>query len=518
MKKLYILAAALLPVAAMAQEKVEPVLKPNVYALHMSQNGKWLGSAAGDASIYNVATGENVYYDGCFFGLGNAVSNNGIGVGESTDIGVIMYNGKAIYPESIGGTKYTFCDINSITSDGKYICGIISNPGKGVAMVPFIAEIDESLNVSDPYILPHPEKDFFGAEPQFITAVYISEDGKIVVGNVQDWRGMYSYPVYFVKGDNGEWSYVEPTKSLFNPTGIDIPENPWLGEPPFPEPENFMTGTRKDAFLQAFELYATGAGQYPYPEDYMTDEQYDQYVEAVAAYNKWYYGQEQAIKDYIKIYAKVLQTTPAFSGNDMAMAPNGEFFMMNGSTETPSGEIGQTALYKFITKDGSYETMELPAEGFFPYHIATDGTVFLTKGMDAVPTTMILVPGTDTFVSMEEYFEDSHPEISEWLETNVPGGTGVVLCNEDKTFFTGALVPDQLADYDWDAPQFYYSTYFIQMGAAGVESILDEPVDGVYKAYNLQGVKMLETKDASLVNTLPEGLYIVNGKKVYIKP
>lgn len=52
---------------------------------------------------------------------------------------------------------------------------------------------------------------------------------------------------------------------------------------------------------------------------------------------------------------------------------------------------------------------------------------------------------------------------------------------------------------------------------AGVDSLVAEPENGVYKAYNLQGVKMLETKDPSEINNLPKGFYVVNGKKVVVK-
>lgn len=53
-------------------------------------------------------------------------------------------------------------------------------------------------------------------------------------------------------------------------------------------------------------------------------------------------------------------------------------------------------------------------------------------------------------------------------------------------------------------------------GNSGIRS-LTEDKDGIYKAYNLQGVKVLETKDSQQVNSLPQGIYVVNGKKVYVK-
>lgn len=54
-------------------------------------------------------------------------------------------------------------------------------------------------------------------------------------------------------------------------------------------------------------------------------------------------------------------------------------------------------------------------------------------------------------------------------------------------------------------------------GQAGVESLIGENEAAIYKAYNLNGVKVMETKDAGEINNLPKGIYIVNGKKVVVK-
>lgn len=53
-------------------------------------------------------------------------------------------------------------------------------------------------------------------------------------------------------------------------------------------------------------------------------------------------------------------------------------------------------------------------------------------------------------------------------------------------------------------------------GQAGVEGIFADPVGGIYKVYNPQGVKVLETTDPSELNSLAKGIYIVNGKKVVL--
>lgn len=49
---------------------------------------------------------------------------------------------------------------------------------------------------------------------------------------------------------------------------------------------------------------------------------------------------------------------------------------------------------------------------------------------------------------------------------------------------------------------------------AGVEGIEMSSEPEIYRVFNVQGVKVLETKDASLINSLEPGIYIVNGKKV----
>ena len=519
-KTIILIAAALLPAIGFAQDEQEVAsiewIK-NVYPLHMSPNGKWLGSSAGDASIYNVETRENVYYEECQMGLAACVANNGMAVGNTANDGAaIMYDGRTINPSSLLGR---FGNLNAITPDAKWIVGTIGNPENSeMSFLPAVIPVDENGVTGEPQILPYPPKDFFGMTPQFISAISISTDGNVVVGMVQDWRGMYSYPIYFTKDAQGEWSYTQPTESLFNPTNINIPPSPWRAEPPFPEPENFMSGQAQSAYLEAFENYSVNQGPYPWPEDYMTPAEYNAYVEAVSDYNKWYYSVEDAIKEYIKIYSQVLRTSPSFNVNDMAMMPKGESFMVAGTKETENEDVIISAFYKFNTTDGTYETIESPGSSFYPHQMFSDGTVFITRGIQQMPTTMVLTPGSDKFISFPEYIRPSNPEAADYIEENF-NGSGVVLGNEDRTFYTGALTPD-LVDYDWDNEyiDYYYSCYFITMPSnAGVETIIEEPTDGLYMVYDLNGVKMLETKDFSAVNELPKGIYIVNGKKIVVK-
>ena len=57
--------------------------------------------------------------------------------------------------------------------------------------------------------------------------------------------------------------------------------------------------------------------------------------------------------------------------------------------------------------------------------------------------------------------------------------------------------------------------YIVKNDGTGIEDVMTDEENWV--VYNIAGVKILDTKDAALVNALPKGLYIINGKKVIFK-
>ena len=60
------------------------------------------------------------------------------------------------------------------------------------------------------------------------------------------------------------------------------------------------------------------------------------------------------------------------------------------------------------------------------------------------------------------------------------------------------------------------SCYVTVVGESGIENI-NADVNGRYIIWNLQGVKVLDTNNVKDLKTLPQGLYIVNDKKVLVK-
>lgn len=514
-KSILILAGLALPALAIAEPTVVPKLVSNVYALQMSPNGKWVGSMAGNASVYNMETGAIVSYPSSFLGLGNCVADNGWAVGSSTNDAMMLINGVEVSPEAM--KPFWFSDINAITPDATRVTGLVNDTVKGsqIFYVPFVADLTSDGTVVNMKILKHPEYDLLGTPPQYSTGVWISDDGKTAMGIVVDYMGRYTYPIVYKEDAQGEWDYFLPAEALFNPDNIIVPENPWLNEPPFPEAQDYMSGIFKDLYLQALEKYSNGSGPFPNPDDYFQNSQEkNAYYAAVEEYDKWYYAALPDIKAFDDAYTQVLNTSINFSANEMALHPSGDYFMIRGGISTGI-ETETSEIYKFNSDNSQYVSYSTPSNEYFPCQILPDGTLIITKGIMDVPSSYLMLPGSDEFITVQDYFRANYPEVSEWLDNTVPGGTGVLLSNYDKTVFTGALIPDQLA-FGNSENDPYYHTYIIDLNASGIESIVDETEDGLYKVYNLQGVKVMESKDASVINNLPKGIYVVNGKKVAV--
>lgn len=519
-KTLLLLSVIALPVMMSAQVSEPPTnvkWEPGVYALQISPNGQWILSSAGDMSIYETATGKNVYYDGMQVTTGTGIANNGTAVGyESGQYGKMVVNGKLIEPEALSG--YEFCPISGISADATRVAGMVTNPKGGETLwVPFVADLDAQGNMGEITILPYPEKDFLGGIPTYSTADCLTYDGKVILGNYYDWTGKYIVPIVYFEGEDGTWSYVCPSEPLFNPEGIELPANPYWNEPYLPEPEEFMTGLYKTQYLQAYEEWMAGLGDEPDPKEYMSEENWEIYKGYLENWEVWYESEGVKLADYEKVFTEVLKTSPSFELNDFAMHPYGEFIMVKGGMLDASGERMER-IYKFNLNTSDYEVIEAPSPAYFPCQILPDGTTLLTMSQDQDPNTLMYLPDQNKFMTITEFLGDAYPEVASWLKDNFPFNLGHVSMSEDYSVIAGGLLPDDLIDYDYETADFYYSSYIItNLDLSGVEAIEVAPEDGLYRVYNLQGVKVLETKEKSAVTQLPTGIYVVNGKKVMLQ-
>ena len=522
-KTILVLSTILLPVALYAQQEengAELIYEEAFYGIKISPNGQYVGNCSSDAGIYNVATGEVVYYDEAQFGAGNCLANNGMGVGSINDKALVLLNGKNVQP--LNYTNYGFCNLNGITPDASKVVGVISNPVRGLMYVPFIADIDANGNLSEPEFLPCPTKDLFDATPLYATAIWVSDDGKVAAGQVLDSMGYFAYPIVYTQGSDGKWDYYLPSESTFNPTGIKLPLNPWENEPEYPTPEDFMSGALKQAYQEAYEAYRNGLGPEPDPTAYMTDEEYWEYEIAVNEYNDWFFGSQSAIDEYIDIYNEILSTSPSFSFNDFALQPNGSMVVQSGGVINSKDEM-ETELYKFDITTKTFTKIALPQKEAAPKQVLSDGTIIVCLPINVRPevninpNTWFLRPGSSQYLTVQDYLRPDYPEFAEYIEKDFSHGNGIVAASNDLSVISSGLTVLCRSDYSYELDAPFYSTYIITgLRAAGVESIADTPEAGIYRVFNLQGVKLLETKEAQLLNTLGNGVYIVNGKKILI--
>lgn len=516
-EKILLLTGIALSLGAFAQVTTPPEgvnFKEGFYANKISPNGEWIVNIAGDVSLYNVATGQKTAYPGNGIGQGNAIADNGMMVGSVNDVATVMWEGETYYPEVF--TPYYFCNINGITPDCTRITGYVNGLDVEQMWVPFVADIDAQGNVSGLTILPYPDTDVFGGSPLKATGVWISNDGKTIVGDVADFRGMYDYPIVYTEDESGEWSYSLPSESLFNPTGIYLPENPEWNEPVFPEPVNFMHGPKKILYQQACENYTNYGGEEPDPLDYMDDVEKEQYSEAYNFYYLWAQDHQAAINEYFQIYEEVLSTSPSFAMNDIALKGTGDIFAQAATIRDATSE-DRGRIYKFNLTTGEYTLLFGPYEGLVPLQILPDGAMITALPVTQASTSYIVTPNSNEFKSIQELIMEKYPEIANWMDLNFPNFCGYVHASDDLSVICGGLVPDDFLNYDPDTATYYYSSYILtDMELSGVKAVERELNDGVYRVYNIQGVKVLETKNPTMLNNLPKGVYIVNGKKVML--
>lgn len=513
----------------LAQTVAEDPFIAYFYANKISQNGKYVGSGKKLAGLYMPETGQYFFYEDGTLGLGNSVTNTGVSVGYVGQNGVIFLPDESYYvPEGLD--KFTFSTINSITNDLTRLCGFIANPIKGPAEIPFYCDIAADGTVGPVKVLPYPEKDLLGTNPQFIVANWISNDGKTILGNVLSNDGHFTYPIVFKEGSDGEWSYTLPTDNseFFNPENIELPENPLEAPdaPKYPSYEDYMSADSYEMYRQELEDYFMGISDIlPDPLDWMDEDQQQAFEDAEAEYDDYMNDPVvlNAYRKWLSALTDIVNTSVLFGLNDLALSPDGKYFTATQGNDLDSDE---TALYIWVfnNEDGSYRKIESKYTNIIAQQILSDGTIVAANPYMSSPiTTYMLLPGADDFISVKEYLEASSPVLYTWMEENLYSGTGHVPVADDKSIWAGGIVdgnlfPDSPTAEEMGSQDIENATYvFGKAPYSGVKAVEMQVPDGIYEVYNLQGVKVLRTADKNDIDNLLPGLYMVNGKKIMVR-
>lgn len=428
----------------------------------ISQNGRYTVSNLMNMmmTIHDLSTDEviAIYYDEDMGyneympGFGTCVANDGTVVGNAViytfnddytrytqeDLAVIFKGEEMIrlslpYPE-YGGTAH------AITPDGKYICGIVGNDAFSIdarqsMQLPAIWTLNEDGTYGEPMVLPHPEKDFLGGIPQYVTAISISEDGNTIAGQVVNSSGWYYYPIVYTRDEKGEWSYSFPGIDLFlTHPEVVIPEDP--GE--YPDKYDFITEEELAAYNQAMQDWKDAGGNdwenYPNLDNFMTAEEKAAYEEAV----KKYQLEKQAYDDAVDA---ATEGAISLVFNNVILSPDGKYYagtvagLGGGILGAPGKKSAKfnpfragskseeqydvDVPYVFNIEDGSYK--KYPTESGLQITCSAYGNKFVGfEGSVSIGNTRAGVIDLETgFQSLEDYFAGFAPELKTWIEDNM---------------------------------------------------------------------------------------------------
>lgn len=380
----------------------------------MSKDGKILLATdyEHNLSIYNANTDEytfvmsdynpdvDYYSPSVNLGFGRAFDNANRFVCSYDECTPAIYdNGKWVMlpiDEAVHQAGH-FNSADDITPDGKRICGGVAPStmtlGDKIMMVPVIWDQNADGSYGMYKVLPYPELDFTGRVPQYITARAISENGKVIVGQIVDYSGFYPLPIVYRENADGEWTYeIIGGDLVYNPETV-WPE--WPVEPVAPNPVDYMTDAEKAAYDQAVADHDAAVDAYwngeiaDYPEDvnpadYITDPA--QYNTDRAAYDEAYEAYNIAINNFFDVLYDPSVTTGAnYQFNDVFLSADGKYYV---STIISEGEADPMSWFpksnfspiRFDLTDNSYVVSPLTDAG--PTCVLADGSAFCSSPAD----------------------------------------------------------------------------------------------------------------------------------------
>lgn len=439
MKKTLLLASAMM-LGAQGIMALSPLVYDNAQFLGISPDASLAASYLYESAAFiNPKTGdilatympdENgiISYNGT---NGNIVSNTGIILGSTTSLG-----NAAFWKQGKEWTELSVPDPSKgngacgISADGLYICGYVGLTGISIEdhptpmIVPAVWTLQSDGTYGEPEILPYPEKDFTNRVPQYVTAVCISDDGKTVAGQVQDYSGCLTTPIVFKKGDDGKWAYTMPAEDLLNPDKLVLPDYP--GESPAqPQPTDFMSDAEAEAYNAAVDAWDWSSGD-PYPEatDYMTDEEIAAYNAAVAAWQTAYDEWSAKYMAWDTVFGEILAKATAFEFNVIDLTPDGKTMLQCIHKEFKDPDawmpIVKYGAATFDLENGTRKLYNIE-DNVSAGHLTNDGTIlgFVTDQTTMAETAILYLPGQDTPTPLHEYIQTVNPELYEWMSNNM---------------------------------------------------------------------------------------------------
>lgn len=404
-------------------DKSTGLLLSDFYGRHVSPDGRYIaGDNLEGYAIYDLKTGDYLQPN-VDWGIGNCMARRGIAVGIFDGKAAIFRDGEV---EIIGPDD---SKAHAITPDGSLIVGWIGNedavPGGGdITYFPCYWTVDKSGAISELQKLPYPELDFTGRKYQYITAMRVSDDGNVILGQTMDRSGSVCFPIIYTRKD-GVWEYSQPANSLINPNNLDLPAFP--GDSPVqPDYLNYMTAEEKAAYEEAYQKFVDSGWSsefYPEPSDYMSGENRDKYLADVAAYKEAADEFNKKMSEFMTAFKAVLKDTPDFVLNQHALSADGTQFMIvcGAKGKEYKGQILFTN-YVFNLTDGTYKIIEsekTPAVS----ELTADGSLLCSTYVGTnskKPSEAYIFPaGREDYMTLYDWLAETRPEMAEFMNDNL---------------------------------------------------------------------------------------------------
>lgn len=410
---------------------------PDMAMSNVSRNGRYVASSLfGDVTIFDLETGKRYDFIGdedagniFSLGMGNALADNGVGVGST------LYSANACVVEDGVWTELPVAHsgltnlAQGITPDARRICGQVGNASMStntteVMCLPCIWERQDDGTYRGPIYLPHPEKDFTGRVPIYITALAISDDGRTIAGQVCDFSGFMVQPIVYKENESGEWSYQMLFPELANPDGIVLPPDPGEAPQNAPDMQNYMTPEELAEYYNALSKWELAGGSdwstYPEMEDYMS-------AEGLAAFNKAVDKYSKEIEEWLKLaepynaaLSKIMEKASSFLFNTVVLSPDGKVYASCTlkDVEDPTSWTGISQKYCPVFMD--IENNELKSlefdESLIVTCVTSDYSILAnTRGNNAPKQAYIAAGGENNWELLNVWLNKVDPEVGEWF-------------------------------------------------------------------------------------------------------
>lgn len=502
---------------------------PGILFSSVTPDGRYLLSSYKGVIIYDRQT-DKTYRYGIEYnaGLGNEMSDDGIVVATTEQDTQPCYwkDGQWYLLKHTIGNNVTFAMANGITNDASRIVGTMDCRPLTKKAWPMVSPVlwtwDESKKDYTFEMLPHPDKDITGCSPQQVSATYISKDGKTILGQVTDYRGLLEYQIIYRQAEDGTWSYETSGQDLMLVKDAVWP--PYPSRPVKPQAADYLTDEEVEAFNKANRAYLdsleivdlTGINpRMPFYEEFIKERK-DEYDAAMKQYNA---DNEKYVKDLYAFFDayEANVTRNRFEFNTHRLSENGQYYICNYVYPDPDNQSSDkivmfTSPIRYnLQNPGEYRVT--PGQSLGVFSICNDGSMTAATPKDHGTvdsrTSYVISPEGEQ-EEFKDWIKRRSPEADEWLQQNM---TYEQTDGEKQTLYgTVRLNADasKILSYIIEPGSSSYTSYYIDLNATS---------EGIDENVSNDNLKVIYRPDAGQIDLTSNPdrieIYDAAGRRLY---